>query len=114
MTDEKSKLVYSTEKAVPRKDKPVEKASSEEVRPVLQKVTVRLERKARGGKAVTVIDGLSMPQNDMEVLLRQLKTGLGTGGTLKDACIEIQGDHREALMLTLQKMGYYRPKRSGG
>ena len=113
MTEEKSKLVYSTEKAVPRKEKPAEKAPNEGVRPVLQKVTVRLDRKARGGKSVTVIEGLSMAQKDMEALLRQLKAGLGTGGTLRDACLEIQGDHCDALMPTLQKMGY-RPKRSGG
>ena len=113
MSEEKSKLVYSTEKAVPRKEKPAEKIPNKELRPVLQRVTVRLDRKARGGKSVTVIEGLSMPQKDMEGLLRQLKAGLGTGGTLRDACLEIQGDHRNALMLTLEKMGY-RPKRSGG
>ena len=113
MTDEKSKLVYSTEKTVPRKEKLAEKAPNEEARPVLQKVIVSLDRKARGGKSVTVIEGLSMAQKDMEALLRQLKAGLGTGGTLRDACLEIQGDHRDALMLTLQKMGY-RPKLSGG
>jgi translation initiation factor 1 len=113
MTDEKSKLVYSTEKAVPRKEKPAEKARNVGVRPVLQKVTVRLDRKARGGKSVTVIEGLSMAQKDMEAILKQLKARLGTGGTLRDACLEIQGDHRDALMPTLQKMGY-RPKRSGG
>ena len=113
MTEEKSKLVYSTEKAVPREEKPAEKAPDEGLRPVKQKVTVRLDRKARGGKSVTVIEGLSMAQKDMEALLKKLKAGLGTGGTLRDVCLEIQGDHREALILMLQKMGY-RPKRSGG
>jgi len=113
MTEEKSKLVYSTEKTVPRNEKLKEKEPIEGKRPVQRKVTVRLDRKARGGKSVTVIEGLSMPQKDMEALLRQLKAGLGTGGTLKDACLEIQGDHCTALMLTLHKMGY-RPKRSGG
>ena len=113
MTEEKSKLVYSTEKAVPRDEDLKEKEPFVGKRPVQQKVTVRLDRKARGGKSVTVIEGLSMPHKDMEAILRQLKAGLGTGGTLRDACLEIQGDHRDALMLTLQKMGY-RPKRSGG
>lgn len=113
MAEEKSKLVYSTEKTVPRDEKLKGKAPIEGKPPALQKVTVRLDRKARGGKSVTVIEGISMPQKDMGALLRQLKAGLGTGGTLRDACLEIQGDHRDALMLTLQKMGY-RPKRSGG
>ena len=113
MAEEKSKLVYSTEKTMPRKERPAEKTKNEGVRPALQKVTVRLDRKARGGKSVTVIEGLSIAQKDLEALLKQLKAGLGTGGTLRDACLEIQGDHREALILMLQKMGY-RPKRSGG
>lgn len=113
MTEEKSKLVYSTEKAVPWNKKLKEKAPIEGKRPVQQAVTVRLDRKSRGGKSVTVIEGLGMAQKDMGALLRQLKAGLGTGGTLRDSGLEIQGDHREALMLTLQKMGY-RPKRSGG
>ena len=113
MTEEKSKLVYSTEKAVPRKKKSADKIQNTGLPSVLQKVTVRLDRKARGGKSVTVIEGLMMAQKDMEALLKKLKAGLGTGGTIRDACLEIQGDHRDALMLTLQKMGY-RPKRSGG
>lgn len=113
MTEEKSKLVYSTEKTVPRDEKFKEKAPAEGKRPVQQAVTVRLDRKSRGGKSVTVIEGLSMAQKDMGALLKQLKAGLGTGGTLRDACLEIQGDHRDALMLKLQEMGY-RPKRSGG
>jgi translation initiation factor 1 len=78
-----------------------------------QKVTVRLERKGRGGKSVTIIDGLQMRQKEREALLKQLKTKLGTGGTVKDASLEIQGDHRDALMAELGKMGYT-AKRSGG
>ena len=62
MTEEKSKLVYSTEKAVSRDEKLKEKGPFEEKRPVQQKVTVRLDRKARGGKSVTVIEGLRMDQ----------------------------------------------------
>ena len=113
MPDEKSKLVYSTEKTVPRKEKLAEKAPNEGARPVLQKVTVRLDRKARGGKSVTVIEGLRLGQRESEDLLKQLKARLGTGGTVKDGALEIQGDHRDALMASLEKMGY-RPKRSGG
>lgn len=113
MPENRSKLVYSTDRTVPKEGNLAEKAPKEGLRPVQQKVTVRLDRKARGGKSVTVIEGLQMAQKDMETLLRQLKAGLGTGGTLRDASLEIQGDHCDALMQTLQKMGY-RPKRSGG
>ena len=112
MPDEKSKLVYSTDRVIQLK-KPVENALQASVRPMQQKVTVRLERKGRGGKSVTVIDGLQMRQKEREALLKQLKTKLGTGGTVKDASLEIQGDHRDALMAELGKMGYT-AKRSGG
>ena len=113
MPEEKSKLVYSTDQAVPRKEKHVEKALRASVRPAEQKVIVRLDRKSRGGKSVTVIEGLQMPGKEREVLLKQLKVKLGTGGTVKDTTLEIQGDHCDILMATLEKMGY-RPKRSGG
>jgi translation initiation factor 1 len=113
MPNEKSKLVYSTDKVIQLKKKPVENALQARVRPMQQKVTVRLERKGRGGKSVTVVDGLQMRQNEKEALLKQLKTKLGTGGTVKDTSLEIQGDHRDALMAELRKMGYT-VKRSGG
>ncbi len=77
-----------------------------------QKVRVRLDRKGRGGKSVTVIDGLQMPQKDRESLLKQLKAGLGTGGTVRDGSIEIQGDRCNAIITALNKLGY-KPKRSG-
>jgi translation initiation factor 1 len=113
MPDEKSKLVYSTDRVIQLKKKPVENALQASLRPMHQKVTVRLERKGRGGKSVTVIDGLQMRQKEREALLKQLKTKLGTGGTVKDTSLEIQGDHRDALVAELRKMGYT-VKRSGG
>ena len=124
MSDENSKLVYSTEQAIPRlprslrndkkaRNKPVGKVLHTSLRPSQQKATVRLDRKGRGGKSVTVIEGLQMPQKEREALLKQLKAKLGTGGTVKDTCLEIQGDHRDALMAALEKLGYP-TKRSGG
>jgi translation initiation factor 1 len=113
MPNEKSRLVYSTDQKTPRQDKSAEKALPADVRPAQQKVIVRLDRKSRGGKSVTVIEGLLMPQREMEALLKQFKDRLGTGGTVKDIALEIQGDHRDTLMEVLEKMGY-RPKRSGG
>jgi translation initiation factor 1 len=113
MPDEKPKLVYSTDRVIQPKKKPVENALQASVLSMHQKVTVRLERKGRGGKSVTVIDGLQMRQKEREALLKQLKTKLGTGGTVKDTSLEIQGDHRDALMAELGKMGYT-AKRSGG
>ena len=124
MPDENSKLVYSTEEAIPRlprfrrndekaKNKPVGKVLRTSLRPSPQKATVRLDRKGRGGKSVTVIEGLQIPQKEREALLKQLKAKLGTGGTVKNTCLEIQGDHRDGLMAALEKLGYS-TKRSGG
>jgi translation initiation factor 1 len=118
MPDERSRLVYSTEQIIPRpgnhrEKKPNEKAFRTSARPAQQKVTVRLDRQGRGGKSVTVIEGLQMSQKDKGALLKQLKVRLGTGGTLKDTSVEMQGDHRHALMAALEEMGYT-PKRSGG
>ncbi len=113
MSDENSRLVYSTEQAIPRKAKPADKDLRTNLSPAKQKVRVRLDRKGRGGKSVTVIEGLRMPQKEREALLKQLKARLGAGGTVKDTSLEIQGDHCDALIATLEELGY-RPKRSGG
>jgi translation initiation factor 1 len=109
----KSKLVYSTDKTVSRKEKPITKARQASVPAAQQKVTVRIDRKGRGGKTVTVIDGLRIPRREREELLRQLKAKLGTGGTIKDTSLEIQGDHRAMVMSALKGMGLA-PKFSGG
>ena len=113
MPEEKSRLVYSTDKVLPRKEKPSGKAPQTKVSLSQQKVYVRLDRKGRGGKSVTLIEGIQMPGKDREALLKQLKARLGTGGALKNNVIEIQGDHRDVIIAMLQGMGY-KPKRAGG
>lgn len=113
MTCEKSRLVYSTDKVVPRNDKPSVKSSKKPAHPSQQQIYVRLERKGHGGKSVTLIEGLQMSVKDREALLRHLKARLGTGGSLKNNILEIQGDQRDAIIALLQEMGY-KPKRSGG
>ena len=74
---------------------------------------VRLDRKGRGGKSVTVVEGLSLSTEDSEKLLKQFKAKFGTGGAVKNGALEIQGDHCDAITAELSKIGY-RPKRSGG
>lgn len=112
MSEEKNKLVYSTGKFISRKERPAEDGRKPKLNPSQQKVIVRLDRKQRGGKSVTVIEGLLVPTKEMEALLKRLKAGLGAGGTVKDSSLEIQGDHCDALITALANMGY-RPKRSG-
>ena len=113
MTDSNSRLVYSTEEAIPRKEKPAVRKTSASADPATCKVTVRLDRKGRGGKTVTMIEGLQLRDEDNEKLLKRLKARFGTGGAVKNGALEIQGDHCEGIMAELGKMGY-RPKRVGG
>jgi len=113
MPDDKSRLVYSTDKTISRKETPASKTQHATTYASPQKISIRFERKGRGGKCVTLIEGLQISAKEQESLLKQLKTQLGTGGALKNDILEIQGDHRDAIMTILQNMGY-KPKRSGG
>lgn len=108
-------MVYSTGQTIQRqkKESPDKKDLESGLLNAQQKITVRLDRKARGGKSVTVMEGLQITQQKREELLKQLKTRLGTGGTVRDSSIELQGDHRDSLIAWLEKMGF-KPKRSGG
>jgi translation initiation factor 1 len=81
--------------------------------PDKQGVRIRRESKGRGGKCVSVIDGLPLDEKGMKTLLKKLKGQLGTGGTVKGNCIEIQGDHREKLLLLLEKESH-KAKLAGG
>ncbi len=64
------------------------------------------EKSGRGGKWVVVIRNLQLTPEDMKTLAKNLKQACGTGGTIKDGAIEIQGDQREAVAAALQKAGY--------
>ena len=113
MTDSNSRLVYSTEAVIPRKGKPAVRSAPTPVDPATCRTTVRLDRKGRGGKTVTVLEGLQLSEEDSEKLLKRLKTKFGTGGAFKNGALEIQGDHCDGIMAELGKIGY-RPKRVGG
>ncbi len=76
-------------------------------------VRVMRDRKQRGGKTVTVIDGAPGSEAELAALAQQLKKLCGSGGTVKDGKIEIQGDHCEKVMAKLTALGY-RVKRAGG
>jgi translation initiation factor 1 len=76
-------------------------------------VRVMRDRKGRGGKTVTVINGVMGSEAELNVLAQQLKKFCGSGGTVKDGNIEIQGDHCEKVMAKLGELGY-NVKRAGG
>lgn len=76
-------------------------------------VRVMRDRKQRGGKTVTVITGVPATSEALAMLAQQLKKLCGSGGTVKDGTIEIQGDHCDKVQAKLTEMGY-RVKRAGG
>lgn len=71
------------------------------------------ETKGRGGKGVTVITGLRLSVAELEAIAGELKRRCGCGGTVKDGVIEIQGDHRDAIVAALRTRGFD-AKRAGG
>ncbi|MET3132099.1 translation initiation factor 1 [Oxalobacteraceae bacterium GrIS 1.11] len=76
-------------------------------------VRVSRQTKGRGGKSVTVIQGLALDALALAVLGKQLRMACGSGGTVKDGVIEVQGDHCELVMEALKKHGHG-AKRVGG
>jgi translation initiation factor 1 len=76
-------------------------------------VRVGRETKGRKGKGVTVVTGVPLAGNALEELATRLKRRCGSGGTVHEGVIEIQGDHRDTLVAELGKLGYA-VKRSGG
>jgi translation initiation factor 1 len=113
-----SGLVYSTDsgRICPACRKPVANctcntaptpASSDGV------VRVSLDTKGRAGKGVTVVRGLALDAAALAALGKQLKAACGSGGTVKDGTIEVQGDHCDRVMAVLQGRGFV-VKRSGG
>jgi translation initiation factor 1 len=93
--------------------KPSKPAAVTSLPPQQQTIYLHRESKGRGGKTVTVIKNLVLSEGDLKALLKQLKTTCGSGGTIKDEMIEIQGDHREKVAAVLRKLGY-RVKLAGG
>ena len=76
-------------------------------------VRVSRETKGRGGKAVTVVRGVLLAEPELAKLGKDIKAACGSGGTVKDGVIEVQGDHVERVMEALKKRGHT-VKRAGG
>lgn len=76
-------------------------------------VKLRRETKGRKGKGVTLVDGVLLPDNELKELAKRLKQLCGTGGSLKQGVIEIQGDKRDEIEQELVKRGFS-VKRLGG
>ena len=78
-----------------------------------QELTVHIEKKGRGGKAVVLVKGFIGNDDDLDDLAKMLKKKCGVGGSAKDGEIIIQGDDRAQVMKVLEKEGYS-TKRVGG
>jgi len=113
----KPKLVFSTDPEpvtpTPQTQLPANPAAPMRSRQQNIPVLVMLDRKGRGGKSVSVIKQVMSPPAGKEALLKLIKTKLGTGGTIKEGDIEIQGDHRDTIVALLKELGY-QAKRAGG
>jgi len=119
---ENSRLVYSTDsgKICPSCQKPVAKCTCKKKKSQSHQnikidgiIRIQREVKGRKGKTVTTISGFQMNDTEIKKLATDLKRRCGTGGSLKNGVILIQGDHRETLLSELVKRGF-KAKIAGG
>ena len=117
-----SRLVYSTEsgKICPSCQKPVTECTCKKKRSGSQTnikidgiIRVQREVKGRKGKTVTTVSGFRINSDELKNLAAQLKRRCGTGGSVKDSVIIIQGDHRQTLVTELTNLGF-KAKIAGG
>jgi translation initiation factor 1 len=103
-----SGIVYSTD---PNYRIEEESTPLESLTPKQQKLKVRLDTRQRAGKAVSLVEGFIGPATELDELGRQLKTHCGTGGSVKDGEILVQGDHRDKITQWLIAKGFTATKR---
>ena len=117
-----TRLVYSTEtgKICPSCQKPVadctckmKKSRSQPNIKIDGIILVQREVKGRKGKTVTTVSGFQINADELKNLATQLKRRCGTGGSVKDGVIIIQGDHRDTLVTELKNLGF-KAKIAGG
>ncbi len=112
MPIDEHRTVWSSEEGdLRKKDQPASHGTS--LPPQQQTAYLHRDSGGRGGKVVTLVKNLVLTDDDMKALAKRLKQECGTGGTVKDNVIEIQGEHRARIVEVLQKLGY-KVKIAGG
>ncbi|HET7435783.1 MAG TPA: hypothetical protein VFN10_13825 [Thermoanaerobaculia bacterium] len=104
-----TKLVWTSDPEQARKlreEGKLDAATSTDVEPGKQTIRVLVDRKRRAGKTVTVANGFQHTTESLAKLAQTLKKRCGSGGTVKDGEIEIQGDHITTVAAELEKLGY--------
>ncbi len=110
-----SRLVYSTEsgKICPSCQKSVSRCTCKKKKPRSQTnikydgiIRIQSEVKGRKGKTVTTVSAFQLADDELKNLAAQLKRHCGTGGSVKDGVIMIQGDHRNTLIIELKNRGF--------
>lgn len=86
---------------------------ADDLSPQQQNIRIQATRSGRKGKTVTILTGFQHQPATLAKLLKQLKSKCGSGGTVKDNTLEIQGDHKQKLLEILTNLGY-KAKISGG
>ncbi len=106
MSKDKRPTVWSSEQGDLRKKTQKKSTPKTSLPPQQQTAYLHRESKGRGGKTVSLVKNLVLSEKDMKDLAKSLKRACGTGGTIKNNIIEIQGEHREKLAGVLRKQGY--------
>ena len=102
-----SKLVWTSDPEEAKRLRESGKlAAAADLQPDKQTIRVTLDRKRRAGKTVTIASGFQHTAEALATIAATLKKKCGSGGTVKDGEIEIQGDHAERVAAELSKLGY--------
>ena len=104
-------LIYSTDASLKLS---TDETPASELPAAQQRLRIWFETKHRGGKAVTIVAGFEGPESALQELGKQLKQACGTGGSVKDGEVLVQGDHREKVLQWLLKKGFTQTKKAGG
>ena len=119
MSNSNSRLVYSDEigPTCPKCGQQLQKCrcNNKSTNTIKSNGVIRIQRETKGrkGKGVTLITGIPLAGEELKTLAKTLKQKCGTGGTIKNGVIEIQGDHRDLLLNLLQDKGW-QVKKAGG